>query len=131
MAIYGQYDENGNYVGFYDDKIHKIENIPTGSCIIVTSEQRHEVLRNPGEYKVIDRVHTYTGFTTSELEERKLKNLRFERDSLLVQSDWVVLPYSPITGSKLDEWIEYRQKLRDITETTGSILDVEIPQKPE
>lgn len=131
MAIYGQYDENGKYLGFYDDGIHKMEQIPTGSCIIITHQQRKDIMKSIDEYRVIDGVHTYVPYTQQQLEERKLESLRFKRDSLLKSSDWVVLPYSPITGSKLDEWIEYRQKLRDITQTTGSILDVELPQKPE
>lgn len=131
MAIYGEYDENGKYVGFYDDNIHRLESIPTGSCIIVTNEQRREILQSMEEYKVINGVHTYVPYTQQDLEYKKLSSLRFKRNDLLADSDWVVLPYSPITGSKLDEWIEYRQKLRDITQTTGSILDVELPQKPE
>lgn len=131
MAIYGHYDENGKYIGFYDDTIHKIQNIPTGSCIILTHEERKQVLQNNQEWRVVNGLHTFVPLTQQELEEQKLEILRSKRTSLLKSSDWVVLPYSPITGSKLDEWLEYRQKLRDITETTGSILDVELPQKPE
>lgn len=131
MAIYGEYDENGKYLGFYDDNIHRLESIPTGSCIIITNEQRNEIMSSIEEYRVIDGVHTYVPYTQQQLEEQKLESLRAKRTILLKESDWVVLPYSPITGSKLDEWIEYRQQLRDITETTGSILDVELPQKPE
>lgn len=131
MAIYGEYDENGKYLGFYDDNIHRLESIPTGSCIIITNEQRNEIMSSIEEYRVIDGVHTYVPYTQQQLEEQKLESLRVKRTILLKESDWVVLPYSPITGSKLDEWIEYRQQLRDITQTTGSILDVEMPQKPE
>lgn len=131
MAIYGKYDENGKYLGFYDDTIHRLETIPTGSCIIITNEQRSEIMASIEEYRVIDGIHTYVPYTQDDLIEKKLESLRVQRNTLLKTSDWVVLPYSPITGSKLDEWIEYRQKLRDITETTGSILDVELPQKPE
>jgi hypothetical protein len=131
MAIYGEYDNNGKYLGFYDDTIHRLESIPTGSCIIITDEQRTEIMQSIDEYRVVDGVHTYVPYTQDDLVEQKLESLRAQRNSLLKTSDWVVLPYSPITGSKLDEWVEYRQKLRDITETTGSILDVEIPEKPE
>jgi hypothetical protein len=131
MAIYAEYDENGNYVGFYDDTIHKMEQIPTGSCIIVTNQIRNQIISSNEEYKVVNGIHTYVPFTQQQLENNKLETLRRKRNALLGRSDWVVLPYSPITGSKLNEWLEYRQKLRDITETTGSILDVELPQKPE
>jgi hypothetical protein len=44
--------------------------------------------------------------------------LREIRDQLLVSSDWTQLPdvQSTFTSSKKEEWIEYRQKLRDLTE---------------
>jgi hypothetical protein len=129
MAIFGHYDENGKYIGFYDDKIHNPKNIPTENILEITNEQRNEALTNL--YRVVNGVHTYVPYTQEELENQKINYLRFQRTMLLKDSDWVVLPYSPVTGSKLDEWIEYRQKLRDITQITGSILDVELPKKPE
>lgn len=60
--------------------------------------------------------------------EEQLSSIRKTRDRLLSQSDWVVLPYSPITGSKLDEWITYRQALRDITNQTPPYT---LPTQPE
>lgn len=129
MAIFGHYDENGKYIGFYDNTIHSSGSIPIENIIELTKEQRNEARTHT--YRVIDGIHTYYSPTETELIEQKLNSLRYQRDVLLKETDWVVLPYSPITGSKLEEWIEYRQKLRDITQTTGSILDVELPQKPQ
>ena len=51
-----------------------------------------------------------------------------KRLSLLKESDWVVLPHSPITGSKLEEWVTYRQALRDITKQESPYI---LPVKPE
>ena len=40
--------------------------------------------------------------------------LRKKRDQLLVESDVTVLPDSPMTDSKRNEWKTYRQALRDL-----------------
>jgi len=61
-------------------------------------------------------------------DEEELNSIRRQRDRLLQQCDWVVLPHSPITGSKLDEWITYRQALRDITNQTPPYT---LPTQPE
>ena len=42
-------------------------------------------------------------------------NLRLQRESLLKDSDWTVMPDSPLSDSKKAEWTTYRQALRDIT----------------
>tara|TARA_R100001460_G_scaffold418_1_gene2037 strand:+ start:670 stop:894 length:225 start_codon:yes stop_codon:yes gene_type:complete len=40
--------------------------------------------------------------------------LRNKRNQLLAESDWVVMPDSPISESKQSEWKTYRQALRDL-----------------
>ena len=63
--------------------------------------------------------------------EKAMKNLRFKRNNLLTESDWTVLPDSPIADKTA--WQTYRTKLRDITENLTTIEDVEtvvFPTKP-
>ena len=43
--------------------------------------------------------------------------LRIERDKLLLESDWAVLPDTALSDTKLSEWKTYRQALRDLTKT--------------
>ncbi len=59
---------------------------------------------------------------------RDLERLRFKRDNLLKQSDWMA--NSDVTMT--DAWKEYRQKLRDITKTYKSLEDsgFTFPTKP-
>ena len=38
---------------------------------------------------------------------------------LLINSDWTVMPDSPLSDSKQTEWKTYRQSLRDITKTAS------------
>jgi hypothetical protein len=63
-----------------------------------------------------------------ELESAEpLRLLRKERDRLIAETDWWVLPDRTPT----DEQLAYRQALRDITETYTSLDDVVWPTKPE
>ena len=60
--------------------------------------------------------------------------LRGQRESLLKNSDWTVMPDSPLSDSKKTEWTTYRQQLRDITDgvsTEEQALAVTFPTPPE
>lgn len=54
---------------------------------------------------------------------------RAERDRRLAESDWSQMPDSPMLHD--DEWLDYRQALRDITEQNGFPNAVEWPVKPD
>ena len=60
--------------------------------------------------------------------------LRQERNGKLADTDWVVLPDSPLSDTKKAEWITYRQALRDLpTNYTNSntIDDITFPTEPD
>ena len=60
-----------------------------------------------------------------------MKNLRDKRNNLLKQSDWTVLPDSPIADKTA--WQTYRQELRDLTNGLTTVEQVEAvtwPTKP-
>ena len=59
-------------------------------------------------------------------EEEKLRDLRLARETKLRKTDWWVLPDRTPTQEQLD----YRQALRDITNTYTSLDDVVWPTKP-
>ena len=48
-----------------------------------------------------------------------MEELRLVRNRLLSESDWTVMPDSPLSDSKQIEWKTYRQALRDITKTAN------------
>jgi len=52
-----------------------------------------------------------------------------KRINLLVDSDWTQLPDVPLSNK--NEWIVYRQQLRDITNQIGYPFNVVWPTKPE
>ena len=64
---------------------------------------------------------------------RNLKELRFERDLKLAETDWVVIKEREEGGSvsNFADWKTYRQALRDITNSATSLDDVTWPEKPE
>jgi len=73
--------------------------------------------------------------TKAERDQRvldvKSRDVRSERDKLLSKTDWIVTK-SVETGSEIpQEWREYRQALREITEQEGFPLEVNWPTEPE
>ena len=60
----------------------------------------------------------------SDTEE--MKQLRGHRNMLLTNSDWTVMPDSPLSDSKQTEWKTYRQSLRDITKTANPKMRTDI-----
>jgi hypothetical protein len=120
-------NESGDYLGFYPTDVYSDYNsIPTPNIELTQDEWREA--RGNIRFRVINGAHTEVPYTTDEETEKQLQSIKIHRNSLLKQSDWVVLPHSPITGSKLDEWITYRQALRDIS---NQIPPYTLPTKPE
>lgn len=63
---------------------------------------------------------------TELVNQQELTALRRQRDILLAETDWWVLPDRTSTKEQL----EYRQALRDITDNYTSLMGVEWPIKP-
>lgn len=57
-------------------------------------------------------------------------NVRDKRDSLLQQTDWVVIMHTEKGTNVPMEWEVYRQALRDITSQEGFPYEVTWPTKP-
>ena len=66
------------------------------------------------------------------VKDEPLKLLREQRNAILAQSDWVVIKEREEGGSvsNFADWKEYRQKLRDITNTYKSLDKVKWPTAP-
>ena len=61
--------------------------------------------------------------------EREAEEARQERNSLLAESDWSVLPDAPVADEQA--WKDYRQALRDVPQQNGFPTDIDWPVKPE
>ena len=80
----------------------------------------------PNEYKVIDGEAVIRNDNVLEI-------LRLKRDALLKESDWTLMPDSPLSNAKKTEWATYRQSLRDLPSNNNditSIDDVVFPSEP-
>lgn len=51
--------------------------------------------------------------------------------TLLSESDWAVLPDVPMTVGERQKWVLYRQKLRDIRNSSGFPYTIDWPVAPE
>ena len=59
----------------------------------------------------------------------QMKELRRKRDKLLIESDWTQSRDLTLTND--EEWIKYRQDLRDLPQTTTDFNNVVYPTKPQ
>ena len=99
------------------------------------------------EYKnLVWNTSLYTGKIPTEAEvdaqcealllAEPKKRLRIHRDRLLTECDWTQLSDAKLSSSKKNEWIAYRQSLRDLPATaspeldSGFIKNVTWPVKP-
>lgn len=80
---------------------------------------------------------TIVPFTKEETERHReeantiaWQQLRDDRDQLLRETDWRVLPDSPLTDKARDAWVEYRAKLRDLPTKTTNPAKAKWPSEP-
>lgn len=126
MIYYGHYNEDGQYRGFFTKEVHG-DDIYEPYIELSESEWKEALT---GNYKVIDGTHTYVA-PPENLEELKTYSiLRSERNALLSYSDWTQIPDAPLSDNKRQEWVNYRQQLRDLPDT-ADINNIVYPQKPE
>jgi hypothetical protein len=64
-------------------------------------------------------------------DDEKWEQVRQKRNNLLAQSDWTVLIDSPLTDEKKQEYITYRQALRDLPSKYNNPDNVVYPDQPE
>lgn len=67
-------------------------------------------------------------------EEELWTIFRAERDFRLTKSDWALLSDSPLSEDKKQEWISYREKLRNLPSTISKISsmeEIDWPEKPQ
>lgn len=68
---------------------------------------------------------------TDGKEEADWAALRAERNARLAAADWTQLADSPMSGPVQEEWVTYRQALRDLPAETLDPADPEWPAQPE
>ena len=70
--------------------------------------------------------------TASEIEantESQWAKIRSQRDTLLQACDWTQLPDVPLDSKTKEQWVNYRQALRDVT-SQADPYNIEWPVAP-
>lgn len=57
-------------------------------------------------------------------------SMRVQRNLILSETDWTVLPDSPLSDAKIAEWKTYRQALRDLPANTTDFANPTYPTEP-
>jgi hypothetical protein len=72
------------------------------------------------------------GEESASMDKKMLSQIEWERaKQLLKESDWVMLPDVPMTVGEKEQWIEYRQQLREIRLQSDFPFSIEWPIAPE
>ena len=114
--------------GFYFSDIHK--NIPQ-NCIVISEEEHKNALEHMCLGKTVSVIDGKLYFSDPVILKEDIERLVLRnRQKLLSESDWTILPDAPFTKEQKDEWKIYRQALRDITEQEGFPENVVFPEAP-
>lgn len=70
------------------------------------------------------------GVPEAAVLENQWAGIREQRNRLLSASDWTQMADSPLSTDQKEDWLQYRQHLRDITENFDAPSDVVWPDKP-
>lgn len=60
----------------------------------------------------------------------KWEIVRHVRNQLLADCDWTQLPDADLTEQEVQAWRDYRQALRNITDSFNTPEQVQLPEKP-
>ena len=99
----------------------------------VEYNDRNEKITDFSEFDVImtDRQAKLDRLSQEALDiEPSEEDKRSLRDVLLEETDWIVIKYLDIGEPVPQEWSDYRQALRDITEQDGFPGNVDWPEEP-
>lgn len=110
-------------------KIFIYEELP-----IIDTKHIQSTLEYDDENDCYNLVYFYVDKSEEELVsvyEKKWQDVRGERNSKLLASDWTQLPDVDLSEDKLNMWKTYRQQLRDITNTSLSPYDITFPFEPQ
>lgn len=112
---------------------------------ITPDDLKHVTKNSPEDWEEIDEktlkvTYTLIDFTQEEIDtytEEKWQSLRIKRDSLLQQTDWVIVRATEENLIVSSEVSSYRQQLRDFPGTIANIIEFKIgndtlwPVKPQ
>lgn len=94
--------------------------------VVETTPEKHE----NGIYYQSWSIEEMTQAEKDDEAEKQADLVRQERNYKLFQSDWTILPFSPVPYENQLLWADYRQQLRDVTKQAGFPWEVVWPTEP-
>lgn len=124
---------------YYYEKINEDESITNYTTVTKVAKaldwQDNTVAISDTEVSDLNGWTYLKGHAPKKTEEQKLNELataiRSKRNSLLAETDYLLMPDYPISQENLEKIKEYRQQLRDITKQDEFPKDVTFPELPK
>lgn len=111
-----------------------VDELDESGNIIKTKEQKLDEIKKQREIDEQERIkqqEEQEALRKQQELEQAWAALRARRNQLLLESDKYVLPDYPHKTDEIKQaWLDYRQALRDITNTTETPYDVVFPATP-
>ena len=115
--------------GFYVNEIHG-KLIPV-DCVKITEEEHTALMNAQAKGKIIQPDKNGKPIAVDRTNSSLTwEDIRIARNQKLADSDWITNSDSPLIQNKKQDWLTYRQSLRDITKTYQSPEAVIWPTKP-
>jgi hypothetical protein len=114
--------------GFYNKNIHT--SMPE-DAFPVSDAKYDELMEGQSAGKKIVYKARKLQLEDYEVATVTWEKIRDRRDTLLTKCDWTQIPDAPMDEETRTDWREYRQKLRDITESFPSPEQVVWPMAPD
>lgn len=124
-------EANGNY---YNDGVNTGIAIEGNSVVFNANPCTYQFFFSE-TYTYIDNVwaignQTFYDNAYGQLEKDASVKAKAKRDELLYATDWTQIPNNPLTAVTQQEFVVYRQELRDITSQSGYPFNVVYPTPP-
>lgn len=124
---------------YYYEKINDDESITNYTTVTKVAKflgwQNNHVLITETEVSELNGWTYLKGHAPKKTEEQKLNEsattIRSKRNSLLAETDYLLMPDYPISEEYLKKVKEYRQQLRDITKQENFPNEVIFPDFPK
>ena len=113
--------------GFYKPEIHG-NSIPTDAVEISDESYRSLFTQQAEGKQIVSDADGYPIAITRPIITPTWEQIKAQRDKLLQQCDWTVLPDSPVSNQS--DWLTYRQSLRDIPQDFTTPEEVVWPTVP-
>lgn len=116
--------------GFYVPEIHG-ENIPS-DAVEITEQQHSALMAAQSEGKQIAPDNDGKPVAVEPIPiPLTWEDIRNTRNAKLASCDWTQIADAPLTEDQKQDWVLYRQHLRDVPEIFDSTESVVWPQPPQ